>query len=185
MHETSLGGTLLDYLTGETIEETTYETFRQALARLLVEERGYPKDRLQAKQELVYEIDGEQFSRAIDITAYDEAGRPLLLVMFCSGEIGSYEREAAVAARLFPGGPAPFAVVSDTYSASLLEAATGQRLGEGMQAVPPWENLLEMAESRRPQPLTDEQHNRLTRIFHTYSGFLFGTCCQDCTSSQE
>lgn len=46
MHETSLGETLRDYLTGESIEATTYEDLRQALARLLVEGLGYPAERV-------------------------------------------------------------------------------------------------------------------------------------------
>jgi hypothetical protein len=180
MHETSLGTTLTDYLSGESIEETTYESFRQALARLLVEERGYPKDRLKSKQDICYEIDGESFHRPIDIVVYDPDDRPMLLVMFCSGSVGSYEREAAVAARLFPGGPAPLAVVTDTTSAALLDAARGDVLAEGMSAIPRWPQLLEMAVERRAAPLSEEQRRRLVRIFHTYSGFLFGACCQDC-----
>lgn len=54
MHETSLGSVLRDYLTGESIDETTYEEFRQALARLLVEEKGYPRERLRPKVPLNY-----------------------------------------------------------------------------------------------------------------------------------
>ncbi|MDY7001579.1 MAG: type I restriction endonuclease subunit R, partial [Thermodesulfobacteriota bacterium] len=49
MHETSFNRTIRDYLTGEDLDETTYEEFRQALAKMLVEERGYPKDRLKSK----------------------------------------------------------------------------------------------------------------------------------------
>ncbi|MFW5836893.1 MAG: type I restriction enzyme HsdR N-terminal domain-containing protein [Desulfovibrionaceae bacterium] len=185
MHETSLGQTLTDYLSGENIDETTYETFRQALARMLVEERGYPKDRLKAKQDICYEVDGEKHCRPIDLVVYDEEDRPLLLVMFCSGSVGSYEREASVAARLFPGGPAPLAVVSDTNTASLLDAASGAVLDQGMRAVPHWDELKKMAAQRPREPLSEEQRSRLVRIFHTYSGFLFGSCCQDCKPARS
>ena len=41
MHEVSLGGVIADYLTGEQLERTTYEDLRQALAKFLVEERGF------------------------------------------------------------------------------------------------------------------------------------------------
>ena len=60
MHEVSLGGMLTDYLSGERIEETTYEEFRQALAKFLVEDKGFPKASLKAKVPLIFLIDGEE-----------------------------------------------------------------------------------------------------------------------------
>lgn len=185
MHETSLGGTLRDYLSGEEIEETTYEEFRQALARLLVEEKGYPRDRLRAKVDIPYEIDGESFARKVDLVADDPEGRPALLVFFSSGDVGSYERETAVAARLFPGGPVPLAVVTDTLEASLLDGDSGAVLATSMAAIPDWEQLLRLTRDRERKPLTPEQRTKLTRIFHAYCGFLFGTCCSESCALPE
>jgi hypothetical protein len=182
MHETSLGGTLRDYLSGEEIEETTYEEFRQALARLLVEERGYPRERLRAKVELPYTVDGEAFSRSVDLVAYDPEDRPVLLVIFSAGDVGSYERETVAAAKLFPGGPVPLALVTDTMEAALLDTASGEVLARGMGAAPAWSELLARTREAARTPLTSGQRERLTRIFHTYCGFLFGTCCSEsCT----
>lgn len=182
MHETSLGGTLRDYLSGEEIEETTYEEFRQALARLLVEERGYPRERLRAKVELPYEVDGERYSRNVDLVAYDREDRPALLVLFSAGAVGSYERETVAAARLFPGGPVPLALVTDTLQAELLDTAMGAVLAQGMGAVPAWDDLLARTRDAQRTPLTAQQRERLTRIFHIYCGFLFGTCCSESCS---
>ncbi|MBU1610638.1 MAG: type I restriction enzyme HsdR N-terminal domain-containing protein [Proteobacteria bacterium] len=180
MHEVSLGGTIRDYLTGEELLETTYEEFRQALAKLLVEERGYPKDRLRSKVELGYEIDGDRYSRAIDLVLVDEAGKPLLVVVFCSGKVGSFERETAVAARLINGGPAPLALVTDTMNASLMDNR-GHILAQGMQAIPVYESLLTLASYQDVTPLTDDDRVKLSRIFHTYCGFLVDQCCSsDC-----
>jgi hypothetical protein len=177
MHETSYGQTIRDYLSGEEIVETTYEEFRQALARMLVEERGYPKERLAAKVEIAYRIGGKEHARALDIVALDEEGKPLLVVIFCSGKVGTFERETAVAGRLAPGGPAPLALATDTKEASLMVAQTGQVLARGMEAVPHWDDLIKLAREHEPRPLTDEDRAKLTRIFHAYSGFLVDSCC--------
>lgn len=179
MHETSLGGTLRDYLTGEEIEETTYEEFRQALAKLLVEEKGYPKDRLKAKVNLEYVIDGERYDRPIDLVVYDEDDNPIFVIIFCSGDIGSYERETVCAARLIGDLPAPNALVTDTMDASLMDVKTGDCIAGGMQAVPSWDELKKMAAGAERAALTEEQRERQTRIFHTYNGFLFGSCCSE------
>jgi hypothetical protein len=182
MHETSLGGTLRDYLTGEEIDETTFEEFRQALVRLLVEEKGYPRERIRAKVRLTYCVDGEEFERPLDFVVYDENGAPLFVVIFCAGNVGSFERETVCAGRLIEGGPVAYALVTDTMNASLMDVRTGEVVATGMNAVPDWDSLLDMARKADPQPLTDEQRQRQTRVFHAYCGFLFGTCCSESCS---
>jgi hypothetical protein len=182
MHETSLGGTLRDYLSGEEIDETTFEEFRQALARLLVEEKGYPRERIRAKVKLLYCIDSEEFERPLDFVVYDEKGMPIFVIIFCAGNVGSFERETVCAARLVEGGPVPYALVTDTMNASLMDVRTGEVVATGMNAVPDWDALQEMVRKAEVIPLTEEQRERQTRVFHTYCGFLFGTCCSETCS---
>lgn len=176
MHETSLGGMIVDYLTGEELEETTFEEFRQGLAKFLVEERGYPKERVRPKVMFEYEIDGEQYGRLIDMVVEDDSGAPLMLVLFCPGEIGTYEREAVSLARLIPGGPVPLVLVSDSIGASLLECRKGECLRSGMEAVPAWEELLALSGEVDRTPMSEARREKELRIFHTYNGFLFGYC---------
>lgn len=178
MHETSLGGTLRDYLSGEEIDETTFEEFRQLLARLLVEEKGYPKDRLKAKVPLKYCVEGEEFERPIDFVLYDEQGRPVFLVLFCAGEVATFERETVCAARLIEGGPVPYALVTDTMDATLLDVRTGEEVARSMDAVPDYERLMRMVSEAKITPLTAEQRERQTRVFHTYCGFVCGDHCE-------
>ncbi|WP_316899860.1 type I restriction enzyme HsdR N-terminal domain-containing protein [Pseudodesulfovibrio indicus] len=178
MHETSLGGTLRDYLTGEEIDETTFEEFRQLLARLLVEEKGYPKDRLKAKVPLKYCVEGEEYERIIDLVLYDGDGRPQFIVMFCAGEVATFERETVCAARLVDGGPVAYALVTDTMDATLLDVRTGDELARGMNAVPEYGRLMEMVEAARITPLTEEQREKQTRVFHAYCGFVCGDHCE-------
>lgn len=179
MHETSLGGTLRDYLTGEEIDETTFEEFRQALARFLVEEKGYPKAQLKAKVPLTYCVEGEEFERPLDLVVYDTAGNPIFVVIFCAGEVGSFERETVCAGRLIEGGPVAYALVSDSMDASLLDVRTGDVVARSMNAVPEFKELITMVNDADIVPLTDEQKEKQTRVFHTYCGFIYGTCCSE------
>ncbi|EGJ49947.1 type I restriction enzyme HsdR N-terminal domain-containing protein [Desulfocurvibacter africanus] len=180
MHEVSLGGTLLDYLTGEQVERTTYEDLRQALARMLVEEKGYPSDSLRPRVDIPFHIDGEQQSRTADLVAYDESDRPLLLVIFCAGAPGTYDRESVASARLIPGGPAPLVVVTDTRDAVLLETSRGRVLANGMAALPAWTDLRAKAEAVEQRPLSAEARQREERILHAYTGFLKTCCGESC-----
>ncbi len=176
MHEVSLGGTIRDYLSGEELEETTYEEFRQALAKLLVEERGYPKERLRSKVLLEYDIKGQTHSRALDLVVYNAENKPLMVLIFCSGKVGSFERETAVAARIISGGPAPLALVTDTMDASLMDNK-GNVLASNIESIPRYEELVKLAATQDVTPLTEEDKSKLARIFHAYSGFLVDSCC--------
>jgi len=182
MHEASLGGTLRDYLSGEEIDETTFEEFRQLLAKLLVEEKGYPKDRLKAKVLLTYRVDGEDYERPVDYVLYDEQGKPVFIIMFCAGNVGTFERETVCAARLIEGGPVPYALVTDTMDAVLMDVKSGESIARGMNAVPDYADLLTMVAKSDMKHLTDEQREKQTRVFHTYSGFIYGTCCSESCS---
>ena len=176
MHEESLGTVIRDYLTGEELAATSYEEFRQALARLLVEEKGYPRERLEAKIGVCFPVDGQSYTRMIDLLARDPAGAPRLFVIFCSGEPGTYVREALAAGRVYDQGPVPLVLVTDTREALLLETATGRVIARGMRAIPSWQHLLDMPV---PTPkLSEAARDREQRILYAYSEFLSGGCCQ-------
>lgn len=179
MHEVSLGYTLRDYLTGEQLEATTFEDLRQALARMLVEERGYPASSLRPRVQVAYDIDGEQECRTVDLVAYD-GKKPLLLIVFCSGQVGSYERESVAAARLLEGGPAPLVAVTDTRDAELVATASGTVLAQGMQALPGFDELAALAASHPAPHLSEDARMREARILHAYTGFLKTCCTENC-----
>jgi len=177
MHEESLGTVIRDYLTGEELEETSYEEFRQALARLLVEERGFPRERLVPKYGICFPVDGRDYTRMVDLAATGDSGETLLLVLFCSGEPGSYLREALAAARLNQP-PAPLVLVTDTREAQLAATATGDILASGMRGIPRWDELPGLAQAHPAGPMAPERLERERRILYAYSEMLSGGCCQ-------
>ncbi|MBU1002106.1 MAG: type I restriction enzyme HsdR N-terminal domain-containing protein [Proteobacteria bacterium] len=181
MHETSLKQTLCDYLTGEEIEETTYEDCRQALSRMLVEERGYPREQLRPKVGVNFPIDGKNYCRVVDLVAYGDDGRPLLVLFFTAGQPGTFDREIVAAARLIEGGPAPLAVATDTTQAVLHETAKGKLVGSGLdEAIPRWDHLLQLAAEHLAPVLDEARRERERRILFTYSEFIYGSCCFTC-----
>jgi len=177
MHEESLGTVIRDYLTGEELEETSYEEFRQALARMLVEERGYPKEKLVSKTGVCIPVDGRQYTRMVDLVAFGADGAPLLLIIFSSGEPGSYLRESLAAARLHVP-PVPLTLVTDTRTACLAATSSGEILGSGMRAIPHYDELPGLAQTHPVPPLSDARADRERRILYAYSEMLSGGCCQ-------
>ena len=181
MHETSLGGTIRDYLTGEARERTTYEDLRQTLARYLVEDRGFSPEFLAPRYPVEYGVKGETLIREADIAVLLPSGAPGLFLVFCAGQIHTYAREVRAMARLALPGPCPLAVVTDMRDAELFAASDGRVLASGLHALPAPDVLESLARQYAQEPLTDEQRAKESRILHAYTGFLKTCCGESCT----
>jgi hypothetical protein len=176
MHEVSLNRVITDYLSGQEIMDTTYEDLRQALARMLVEDRKYPRKCVRAKHALQYEVDGQLELVSIDLAVFSPAGEPLLALFFCPGEVGTFVRESVAAARIHLPAPFPLVAVTDSMELQLVEARTGDVLAEGFNAVPLWHDLGNLATAHPCPPLGSERLARERRIVLAYNG-LGGPCC--------
>ncbi len=176
MHDVSIGRTIEDFLTGEALEATTYEDLRQALARILVEEKGYPRERVTPRLKVSVPIEGKFYTRIIDLAVRDEDQGWLLALLFCPGVVTTYTREALAAARLMPGGPAHLVAVTDTKEALLLSVADGTQLGQGFGCIPTWNYLNELAHAHPTIPLDPLRQDREARILYAYSESLYACC---------
>ena len=176
MHEVSLGGTLADYLTGETRECTTYEDLRQALARFLVEERGMPRESLRPRFSIRYEAAGEALEREADLALLNDDGSVVLLMLFCPGQPHTYAREAVAMARLAEPEPAPLVMVTDMHAAELLATRDETILAQGLDSLPDTSALRRFAQEHPVSRPSAEARAKESRILHAYTGFL-KTCC--------
>jgi hypothetical protein len=181
MHEISLGRTIRDYLTDEELEETTYEEFRQGLARLLVQEKGYNKENIRPRITVRFSVDGKPWSRVMDMGIF-QGDRPLMLLLFSAGEVDTYVRESVAGARLHEP-PFPLVLITDTKDARLVGARDGSILARGFHALPTWERLLELIDEHPAPVLGPQQREREERLFYAYSAYH--SCCgAECPSSE-
>ncbi|MDL2279630.1 type I restriction endonuclease subunit R [Desulfovibrio sp. OttesenSCG-928-G11] len=180
MHEVSLGATIKDYLSGEERDCTTYEDLRQALARFLVEERGFEAKRLRSHFPVAYEVDGQILEREADIAMLGQNGCVSLILLFCPGQINTYVREVRAMARLCLPEPCPLALVTDMNEADLLAVADGLVLARGLRALPDQATIEELAKAHPVARLSPVARLRESRILHTYTGFLKSCCGERC-----
>lgn len=176
MHEVSLNRVITDYLTGQEIMDTTYEDLRQALAKLLVEDRKYPRELIRSKYDLAFSVNGEPHSVAIDLAVFSEHGEPLLALFFCPGEVGTFVRESLAAARIHLPAPFPLVLVTDSMELHLVETKSGELLGQGFNAVPLWSALGDVASAHPCPQFGEDRLDKERRILAAYDG-LGGPCC--------
>jgi hypothetical protein len=176
MHEVSLNRVITDYLSGQDIMDTTYEDLRQALARMLVEDRQYPRQCLRAKYAIGYAVDGVPQSTVLDLAVFSPEGEPMLALVFCPGEVGTFVRESVAAARIHLPQPFPLVAVTDSMVLLVVETRTGEVLGEGFNAVPLWQDLSALVLSHPCPAPSEDRLAKERRIVMAYNG-LGGPCC--------
>jgi hypothetical protein len=97
-HHLVLGETI-DFITGETIQDTHDERYRQKIARFLVEQKGYLKTDIRAGKAIRLSIDGNIAVIRIDfVVTVDD--KKLMIIRYGPGSLVTRERPSIAAARL-------------------------------------------------------------------------------------
>ena len=143
--------TLTDYVTGRTVPNIGAEENRQAVERVLVESKGFAKTDIEVGVPIALPIQGAVYRSRLDLVVRVD-GEPAMVVTCAAGAIGSWERQTLAAARLIEPLPAPCAVVSDGRTASVLDASSGRRLGDSLEAIPSKSDARRILESAGRDP---------------------------------
>lgn len=159
--------TVVDFITGKEVPDTGSEANRQAVERLLVEEKGFDKSDINVDTPLEIRVAGEPYCSTADLVIRVN-GRRFMLIKCAAGSLGSREREALSAARLLDTYQIPFAAVSDGKTAIVLDTVSGKRIGEGLDAIPAKEDALKQFQGLPLFPLSDDRREKEKLIFRSY-----------------
>ncbi|WP_291319665.1 type I restriction enzyme HsdR N-terminal domain-containing protein [Desulfonatronospira sp.] len=179
MHEVSFDQVIQDYLTGEDLQMTTYEDIRQALARILVEEKGYPQENIVPRYKLFLGLDDVDYSVKLDFVVMLK-GQPVLILGFCPGAVSTYITQYVSAARIFPGGPVPFVLVTDSRDASLVRVGDKKEICRGYHCIPSWIHLQEILKECPAFTITPERQNKEKRVAYAMFALSDGYCSSRC-----
>ncbi|MDG4475480.1 type I restriction enzyme HsdR N-terminal domain-containing protein [Thiovibrio frasassiensis] len=167
-------GNLDDFITGETLVDTDDERYRQKLARLLVEERGFAKGEVEMRRRIETLFAHQFVVSKIDIVVRLE-GRRVMVVRYGPGSLVTRERPAIAAARVLEESQLiPLAVVSNGEDGELLDTRTGKVLGTGLGAIPTRESLVTMLPSLDFTPVPPERREPELRILNAFD---IEVCC--------
>ena len=158
---------IVDYITGASVPNVGAEINRQQVERYMVEEKGYRREEILVDSPIKVEIDGEIYRSTVDLVVQIN-DRPLMAFKCAAGSLGSREREAVSAARLFGKSPMPLAIVSDGVTATVLDAVTGKPKGKGLQAILSRDEAVLLAQSEPLPPIAPERMVREKLVFRSY-----------------
>lgn len=160
-------GEMIDFITGETVVDTLDERARQKIARFLVEEKGYLKDEIEARQQIMLPVDGETGIFKVDLVIR-LADRAFMILIFGPGSLVSRERSAVAAARLVEGYEVPLAVVTNGEAAEVLETRSGKVMAEGLEKIPSKAEALQMLRGIRFETLPEKRLAWERRILYAF-----------------
>lgn len=156
-------GELSDYLTGETLEDSHDERYRQAIARELVENKRYDRSQITARVPLTLKA-GEKCARIyVDFLIRAEE-RIAMLVKYAPGSLVTRHRPVLAMSRLVAPYGLPVAVVTNGEDADVLNAKTGKVVGAGLSAIPDRDSLLKQARDWEYPLISEKRAEMESRI---------------------
>ena len=112
-------------------------------------------------------IGDEPYRSSVDLVVLVH-GKRYMAIKCAPGSLGSREREIVSAARLLDEYQIPISVVSDGKTAIVLDTVSGEKIGEGLDAIPSKEALQETVKSLKLQLVAEKRLAREKLIFRSY-----------------
>lgn len=170
-------GALVDFITGKKIQDTHDERYRQKLARLLVQHKGYLKKEIEPRRELLVTADHKKAILKIDYIL-KLSGKICMIIKYGPGSLVTRLRPALAASRLIAPYQIPVVVVTNGEDAEIIEGATGKTISSGLASIPAKSELLKIAETTGFNKISTQQAEMESRILYAFE--VDGSCpCDD------
>lgn len=157
-------GELVDFITGRPLPDTHDERYRQSIARLLVEKRGYAKSDIISPYLLEVRA-GDKCARVPVTFAVKPDRHPIAMIIYYGpGSLVTRHRPALAMGRLVSAHQVPVVVVTNGEQADVLQGATGKVLDTGLQRIPDRQRLMEIIHAGSWDAIPPRQAEMESRI---------------------
>ncbi len=160
-------GELCDLITGEIITDTHDERYRQKIARLLVDRKGYIKNDIEPRKSLLVQAGDKRAIVKIDFLI-NLSDRLCMIIKYGPGSLVTRQRPVLAASRLAASYQIPVAVVTNGEDAEILEGSSAKVLSRGLDNIPSKTELNEMAERFDFHLIPAERAAMESRILYCY-----------------
>jgi hypothetical protein len=170
-------GELVDFITGETIRDTHDERYRQNLARMLVNQKGFMKKEIKPRRELRVSAGGKSAIIKIDFEV-NVSGKIGMIIKYGPGSLVTRQRPALALSRLVAPYQVPIVIVTNGKDADILEGKTGEVVAQSLQSIPSKKDLIEKVTTMNLNRISAKQAEIESRIVYVYE--VDGACpCDD------
>ena len=160
-------GELVDFITGKTLKDTHDERYRQKIARLLVNQKGYLKADIETRKELRVEADAKKAILKIDFVI-TLADRICMVIKYGPGSLVTRRRSALAVSRLIAPEQVPIAVITNGEDAEIINGTTGEIIAQGLDSIPAKPELETLSAAEASMAISDKQAEMEQRILYCY-----------------
>ena len=170
-------GELTDIITGEKIEDSHDERYRQKIAGILLTEKGYSKDDIKPSVKLVVKA-GELSALVKMDFVITLSGKISMVIKYSPGSIITRHRCTIAASRLLAPYQIPVAVVTNGIDADILEGSSTKVISKDLGTMPDKAELAKITAKAVFKTITPKQIEMEARILYAFE--IDGRCpCDD------
>jgi hypothetical protein len=166
-------GKRTDLITGETIMDTHDERYRQKIAHLLINQKGYQKNDIESRRDLLVQAGDKKAVIKIDFLI-NLCGKIGMIIKFGPGSIVTRRRSLLAASRILSPYQIPIAVVTNGENAEILEGKTGRIISRNLDTIPDKKQLLKRMDANHFKPIPAERVEMESRILFCFE--VDGSC---------
>ena len=160
-------GELVDTVTGRLLPDTHDERYRQKLAELLIDTKGYSRADIQSRCSLRVKAGDNCAMVNVDM-AVTVADRICMIIKYGPGSLVTRHRPALAASRLLAPYQIPVVVVTNGEDADILEGHTGEVMGSGLKSIPARPELAARCAAFLFPPIAAARSEIESRIMYAY-----------------
>jgi hypothetical protein len=160
-------GQLVDFITGRTIDDTHDERYRQKIAKILVNDKGYAKSDITPQVPLVITVEEKCWQVPVTF-AVKLSGVTAMIVHYGPGSLTTRHRPALAMGRLIASHQVPVVVVTNGEEADILNGATGRVEAAGLANIPDRRELKDRLRKAPPDSMDPRRAQMEVRIVMAY-----------------
>jgi len=160
-------GRLKDVITGDMITDTHDERYRQQIARLLIEQKGYRKKDIRAQLPLLIKVDDKcaRVPVTFVVTIEDFIA---MIIHYGPGSLVTRRRPALAMGRLVADYQVSVVIVTNGENAEIMDGITGKIIAKGLDGIPHKKELSAEGMHRSRQKIPPERVQGEARILMAF-----------------
>jgi len=171
-------GELKDFLTGQILEDTHDERYRQHIANLLVAQKRYLKQDINPRYEIMVKAGENKGILKIDFIIY-LSEKTAMIIKYGPGSLTTRHRPGLALSRLAALYQIPVVVVTNGEDADILDGPSSKVIASGLNKIPSKPELLKIVSNAEFKNISAKKAEMESRIAYCYE--IDGACPCDTT----